>query len=199
MVESQELVDRHPELSQLFDIDSERRQLQKQLTNQLLAYFDAVYEVLSYSHPSCKLPIVVWMTKDEEKNDNPFQGPIPLLFRLPPDFVQYDYREGNDDRGGVIRRVGNQLAGLNPTIEEVLKLPENELREIIEGIGSRMEEIGDERKRQTVVEKLREWERTTGHDKDLTVEKTQRHDYNLALKDLHEYYTRALSQFPRGH
>jgi hypothetical protein len=196
MVEFQELTDRYPELDRFFDADSERRQLQKRLTNRLLAYFDAIYEALFVNHPSSQLPIVVWMTQDQKNPDNPFQGPVPLLVRLPQEFVQYDYREGNDARGGVVRK--NALSDLNPAIEEVLKLPKEELQGIIKGIDSRMEEIGDKQKRQLIVGRLEEWERETGYERDFIVKETQRHDYTLALKDLHGHYTRALGQSPQS-
>lgn len=178
-----------PEVERLLATESEKRKIQLGVLTRLLAYFDSVYEIFHVRRPSCHTPIVVWMTEDVDNPDNPFQGPIPLLFRLPQNYVICDYREANDERAGIIGKASGEL---NPKAAELLNSPMQKLENLIVQIDRRIEEIGDPRERPSIVKKLKRWEKETGYCRSPLVRESTRHDLGAALQDLYNYYTKTL-------
>jgi len=186
-----------PELEQdleplLAPIDQqEKRLLQAGVIKRLAAYFRAVYEVLHVEHPSSHGSIVVWMTKDIRSPTNVFQGPIPLLFEAPFEYVEYDYRELNDERGGVHSHSTKEI---NPQLSTVLRLSIQELMFLIQSIDARMFMLTDQTNTAYIAEGLSQWEKTVGYDKSMYVTESLRHNNAEALYKLGQLYF----QFLRG-
>ena len=191
MTDSKEIFVKPPIPEEILDANPEKRQLQKDLIVRLYAYFETVFEVLNVTHPSCHAPVIVWMTEDVNNPENLFQGPIPLLFELSPDLVQYDYREGNDER--ILDRNTNELT-IDP--QKTLNLPTDRLRTLIENIDKRMQEIADEQQRTKIVETLEKWVEAVGFNESLVVkESLQPLNFPQALKDFHSRYSEKLSEY----
>jgi hypothetical protein len=185
-----------PDLEALFSGEPERKRLQLEVARRLLAYFDTVYQVLEYSHPSTVTPIVIWMTQDKEKPQNPFQGPIPMLVRASDqEFIKkwgmYDYREPNDSRGGVYPRNDNTI---NPAIIEILSSSNVELSALVQAIDARMKKINDPPKRHLIVNILQNWEQRTGYINSPFVTEASSHNYDDALCDLVRVYQEKLNK-----
>lgn len=169
----------------------EKRVLQTEVIKQLTAYFRAVYEVLHVEHPSSHGSIIVWMTKDMKFPTNMFQGPIPLLFEVPSEYIEYDYREFNDERGGVRSHSTKEI---NPQLHTILHLSTEELTFLIQSIDARMSMLADRVHIAHIAQELSQWEKAVGYDKSMYVTESSRHNNAEALYRLGQLYFQYVNQ-----
>ena len=169
----------------------ERRFHQTEVIKRLSAYFRAVYEVFHVEHPSSHDPIVVWMTQDIKIPTNVFQGPIPLLFEPSPEDILCDFRELNDERGGVRFHSTGEV---NPSLSQILQLPNEELFSLVQSIDARMTMLADQSNITHIAERLSQWEQAVGYDKSLEVIESSRHNNAEALYRLGQLYFKFLGE-----
>lgn len=165
--------------------------VQQELLKRIFAYFHAVHQVFHIEHPSSHTPIIVWMTQDIVFPDNKFQGSIPLLFTFSENFVVYDYRELNDERG--VLESGSEKV-LSSSLRALLQQPVQVLTQLIQSIDARMAELQDQSKITPILEQIKEWEHRVGYDKSILVSESARHDNGKALQRLNELYVQYLGE-----
>lgn len=186
-------LERKPNFDQLLAPveNKEMRHAQQELLKRLFAYFRAVYQVFHIEHPSSHTPIVVWMTQDIISLNNTFQGPIPLLFKFPNEYVVYDYRELNDERA--VFESGSKTVLSSPLCELLLQSIDV-LTNLIQHIDMRMVELKDQTNITQIVDELKKWECSVGYDKSILVLESARHDNGKALQRLRELYIQYLGE-----